>query len=105
MLKHRAGFLLLPRSAPTGKLAKSIAVLPFDNFSDDKGNEHFADGIQDDVLTSLAKIGDLPHIGDALSRADHNIRENLRATLAASELALGCKQVRPSPEHLEIALV
>jgi serine/threonine protein kinase/tetratricopeptide (TPR) repeat protein len=38
---------------------KSIAVLPFDNLSDDKENSHFADGIQDDVLTSLAKIHDL----------------------------------------------
>jgi TolB-like protein len=38
---------------------KSIAVLPFDNFSDDKDNAFFADGIQDDILTSLAKIHDL----------------------------------------------
>ena len=34
-------------------------MLPFDNFSENKENEHFADGIQDDVLTSLAKIGEL----------------------------------------------
>jgi TolB-like protein/class 3 adenylate cyclase len=38
---------------------KSIAVLPFENFSDDKANAFFADGIQDDILTSLAKIRDL----------------------------------------------
>jgi TolB-like protein/class 3 adenylate cyclase len=38
---------------------KSIAVLPFENFSDDKANAFFADGIQDDILTSLAKIHDL----------------------------------------------
>ena len=38
---------------------KSIAVLPFANFSDDKQNAFFADGMQDDILTSLAKIGDL----------------------------------------------
>lgn len=35
---------------------KSIAVLPFENFSDDKENAFFADGIQDDILTSLAQI-------------------------------------------------
>ena len=35
---------------------KSIAVLPFDNFSDEKENAFFADGIQDDILTSLARI-------------------------------------------------
>lgn len=39
--------------------AKSIAVLPFDNFSDDKQNAYFADGIQDDILTALAKVADL----------------------------------------------
>jgi len=38
---------------------KSIAVLPFANFSDDKENAFFADGIQDDILTSLAEIGGL----------------------------------------------
>jgi TolB-like protein/Tfp pilus assembly protein PilF len=38
---------------------KSIAVLPFANFSDDKANAFFADGVQDDVLTSLAEIKDL----------------------------------------------
>lgn len=38
---------------------KSIAVLPFDNFSDEKENAFFADGIQDDILTSLAKIHEL----------------------------------------------
>src|SRR4051812_28760890 len=34
---------------------KSIAVLPFENFSDDQQNTYFADGIQDDILSSLAK--------------------------------------------------
>src|SRR5205814_1893380 len=53
-----AGFFLLPR-ASAKKLDKSIAILPFENFSDDKENAFFADGIQDDILTNLAKIGDL----------------------------------------------
>ena len=39
--------------------AKSIAVLPFDNFSDSKQDSYFADGIQDDILTALSKISDL----------------------------------------------
>jgi TolB-like protein/class 3 adenylate cyclase len=38
---------------------KSIAVLPFDNFSDDKQDTYFADGIQDDILTALSKVSDL----------------------------------------------
>ncbi len=38
---------------------KSIAVLPFENLSDDKANGYFAEGIQDEILTRLSKIGDL----------------------------------------------
>jgi TolB-like protein/Tfp pilus assembly protein PilF len=58
LVSATAGFFLLPR-ASARKLDKSIAVLPFENFSEDKENAHFADGIQDDVLTNLSKIGDL----------------------------------------------
>src|SRR6266545_4431511 len=53
-----AGFFLLPR-ASVRKIDKSIAVLPFQNLSDEKENAYFADGIQDDILTNLSKIGDL----------------------------------------------
>jgi len=38
---------------------KSIAVLPFENLSEDKSNAYFADGIQDEILTRLSKIADL----------------------------------------------
>src|SRR6266566_1766278 len=50
---------LVRRPVETQMDAKGIAVLPFENFSDDKENAFFADGIQDDILTSLAKIKDL----------------------------------------------
>ncbi len=46
-----------------GLLEKSIAVLPFENFEDNKENAYFADGIQDDILTDLAKVADLKVIG------------------------------------------
>ncbi len=49
-------------SAPTGAAAipdKSIAVLPFENLSDEKQNAFFTDGVQDEILTDLAKIADL----------------------------------------------
>ena len=39
--------------------AKSIAVLPFENLSDDKQNTYFADGVQDQILTNLARVADL----------------------------------------------
>jgi TolB-like protein len=40
-------------------LVKSIAVLPFDNLSEEKANAYFADGMQDEILTKLASVGDL----------------------------------------------
>ena len=54
-----AAALLLFRQVGPPRLTKSIAVLPFESLSDDKQNAYFASGIQDDVLTNLAKIGDL----------------------------------------------
>jgi TolB-like protein/Flp pilus assembly protein TadD len=53
-----AGLFLLPR-ASARKVDKSIAVLPFENLSDEKDNAYFAEGMQDDILTNLSKIGDL----------------------------------------------
>lgn len=53
-----AGLFILPR-ASARRVDKSIAVLPFENLSADKDNAFFADGLQDDILTNLAKIGDL----------------------------------------------
>jgi TolB-like protein/Tfp pilus assembly protein PilF len=58
IISAAAGFFLLPRVA-AHKVDKSIAVLPFENLSDEKENAYFADGIQDDVLTNLSKISDL----------------------------------------------
>jgi TolB-like protein/cytochrome c-type biogenesis protein CcmH/NrfG len=54
-------FVLAPRSAAvTSSVSdKSIAVLPFDNLSDEKSNAYFAEGIQDEILTRLSKIGAL----------------------------------------------
>src|SRR5437764_2354272 len=46
-------------AATTAIPQKSIAVLPFENLSDDKGAAYFADGIQDEILTKLASIADL----------------------------------------------
>jgi TolB-like protein/Flp pilus assembly protein TadD len=53
-----AGFFLFPRTSGRN-VEKSIAVLPFQSLSDEKENAYFADGIQDDILTNLSKIGDL----------------------------------------------
>ncbi len=46
-------------SVRTSLLEKSIAVLPFQNLSEDKQNAFFAEGVQDDILTALSKVADL----------------------------------------------
>src|SRR5437764_3727453 len=58
IISASAGFFLLPR-AVSHKIDKSVAVLPFQNLSSDPENAYFADGIQEEVLTRLAKIADL----------------------------------------------
>jgi TolB-like protein/Tfp pilus assembly protein PilF len=58
VISAAAGFFLLPRVA-AHKIDKSIAILPFQNLSDEKENAYFADGIQDDILTNLSKISEL----------------------------------------------
>ena len=55
MVSAIAGFF--PKADATRM--ESIAVLPFENFSGKPENAYFADGIQDDILTNLSKIGDL----------------------------------------------
>src|SRR5216110_1489375 len=57
-----AGVAMLFRYSVRSTLAapeKSIAVLPFENLSEEKANAYFADGIQDEILTRLSKIADL----------------------------------------------
>jgi TolB-like protein/Flp pilus assembly protein TadD len=59
---------------------KSVAVLPFENLSDDKQNAYFTDGVQDEILTDLAKIADLKVISRTSvmqykSGAQRNLRE------------------------------
>ncbi len=58
------GFLLFHYRRPLAAVElavpeKSIAVLPFENLSEEKANAYFADGVQDEILTNLAKIADL----------------------------------------------
>src|SRR5205814_2274716 len=56
---------------------KSIAVLPFENRSEDKANAYFADGIQDEILTRLAKIADLKVISRTSTQHYKSAPENL----------------------------
>jgi TolB-like protein/class 3 adenylate cyclase len=56
---------------------KSIAVLPFENLSEDKANAYFADGIQEEILTRLSKIADLKVISRTSTQHYKSTPENL----------------------------
>src|SRR5438876_7871379 len=57
---------------------KSIAVLPFENRSEEKANAYFADGVQDEILTRLSKIADLKVISRTSTQHYNSAPENLR---------------------------
>ena len=57
---------------------KSIAVLPFENLSEEKANAYFADGIQDEILTRLSKIADLKVISRTSTQKYKSAPDNLR---------------------------
>ncbi len=89
---HRASSPAITSAAPgliaSGAVApipaKSIAVLPFENLSDEKENAYFADGVQDEILTGLARVADLKVISRTSTMqykvgAERNLREIAKA--------------------------
>src|SRR4029078_2648620 len=57
--------------------AKSIAVLPFESLSEDKSNAYFAEGVQDEILTRLAKVADLKVISRTSTQHFKSAPDNL----------------------------
>jgi adenylate cyclase len=74
--KFRAEERKIDIVTPTA-LRKSIAVLPFENLSEDKGNVYFADGIQEEILTRLSRIGDLKVISRTSTQRFKNTAEQI----------------------------
>jgi TolB-like protein/class 3 adenylate cyclase/Flp pilus assembly protein TadD len=83
---HRASpqQIISTAGEPTGSVAvpipeKSVAVLPFENLSDEKQNAYFADGVQDEILTNLAKVADLKVISrTSVMQYKDAVKRNLR---------------------------
>jgi TolB-like protein len=71
-----------PDESPSAVDRKSIAVLPFENLSEDKGNAYFADGMQDMILTKLAGIGDLKVISRTSTQKYQSRPDNLKTVAA-----------------------
>src|SRR5213596_1715523 len=94
-----AGIAMFSRYRIRSTLAapeKSIAVLPFENLSEEKANAYFADGVQDEILTDLAKVADLKVISRTSvmqykTGAQRNLRE-IAQQLGVAHLVEGSVQ-------------
>jgi TolB-like protein len=87
---------------------KSIAVLPFENLSSDKENAYFAEGIQDEILTRLAKIADLKVISRTSTQKYKSAPDNLRDVgkqLGVAHLVEGSVQKIANAVHVNVQLI
>jgi serine/threonine protein kinase/Flp pilus assembly protein TadD len=94
-------------STPLTAPDKSIAVLPFENLSNDKEGAFFADGVQDDILTKLAKVRDLKVISRTSVmqyRGKRNMRE-IGAALGVSHALEGSVRKSGTQLHLNAQLI
>ena len=68
-----------PSEAATALIPqKSIAILPFESLSEDKSNAYFAEGVQDEILTRLAKVADLKVISRTSTQRFKSVPSDLR---------------------------
>jgi TolB-like protein/Tfp pilus assembly protein PilF len=75
--RYTAGNKAAAPAPPNNVSNKSIAVLPFDNLSRDPDNAYFAEGVQDEILTRLAKVADLKVISRTSTQHFKSVPENL----------------------------
>jgi TolB-like protein/Flp pilus assembly protein TadD len=96
-------------SAASGPVSeKSIAVLPFDNLSDEKSNAYFAEGIQDEILTRLSKIAALKVISRSSTQKYKSAPDNLREVgrqLGVANLLEGSVQKIANAVHVNVQLI
>src|SRR6202030_2708997 len=71
------GTWLYQRAQSSAAMERSIAVLPFENLSEDKANAYFAEGIQDEILTRLSKVADLKVISRTSTQHYKSAPQNL----------------------------
>ena len=97
-----------PATAATIIPEKSIAVLPFDNLSDEKSNAYFAEGIQDEILTRLSKIAALKVISRTSTQKYKSAPANLREIgkeLGVANLLEGSVQKIANAVHVNVQLI
>src|SRR6059058_3996087 len=97
------------RGAPASPASeKSIAVLPFQNLSDDKSNGYFTDGIQDEILTRLSKIAALKVISRTSTQKYKSAPENLREVgqqLGVANFLEGSVQKVANAVHVNVQMI
>jgi TolB-like protein len=87
---------------------KSIAVLPFENLSDDKSNAYFTDGIQDEILTRLSKIAALKVISRTSTTKYKSAPDSLRdigKQLGVANVLEGSVQKIANAVHVNVQLI
>ena len=87
---------------------KSIAVLPFENLSDDKSNAYFSEGIQDEILTRLSKIAALKVISRTSTMRYKSVPDNLREVgkqLGVAHILEGSVQKIANAVHVNVQLI
>ena len=107
ILSASAGLLLLPW-AVRQKVDKSVAVLPFENLSEDKANAYFAEGIQEEILTRLAKIADLKVISRTSTQRYQSKPDNfaqIAKELGVSNILEGSVQKAGNQVRVNVHLV
>ena len=94
-------------SAATAITSKSIAVLPFDNLSRDPDNAYFVEGIQDEILTRLAKIADLKVIARSSTQRFQNKGDlpQIAQQLGVANLLEGSVQKVNDEVHINVQLI
>ena len=88
--------------------SKSIAVLPFENLSEERANAYFADGVQDEILTRLSKIADLKVISRTSTQRYKSAPENLREIarqLGVAHILEGSVQKQGDTVHVTVQLI
>ena len=106
--REAAGMPARGVSAPAWDIRKSIAVLPFQNLSSDPDNAYFADGIQEEVLTRLTKIGDLKVISRTSTQGYQSEPGNLAETakqLGVANILEGSVQKADDQVRVNVHLV
>jgi TolB-like protein/Tfp pilus assembly protein PilF len=101
---HKDAETAVPAAIPE----KSIAVLPFENRSEDKANAYFADGIQDEILTRLSKIADLKVISRTSTQRYKSAPADLREIakqLAVANVLEGSVQKAADQVRVSVQLI